>query len=158
MSRFSHTADFLEKEILEVIENIGPQKIGAIVSDAAATLVLAKKKITEKYPHIISIRCIAHHINLITTDIGKTTFAKDILDKCIKVIKFFKKSHQAGEYLKEEIVNELIIGGNLKSYIKTRWTTAYDSTKSLLQLENCFRKVSLLSLLFNFICNYKFIF
>ena len=80
------------------------------------------------------------------------------MDKCIKVIKFFKKSHQAGEYLKEEIVNELITGGNLKSYIKTRWTTAYDSTKSLLRLENCFRKVSLLSLLFNFIYNYKFIF
>ena len=44
MSQFSHTADFLEKEMLEVIESIGPQKIGAIVSDAAAALVLAKKK------------------------------------------------------------------------------------------------------------------
>ena len=44
MSRFSHTADFLEKEMLEVIESIGPQKIGAIVSDTAAALVLAKKK------------------------------------------------------------------------------------------------------------------
>jgi len=81
MSRFSHTADFLEKEILEVIENIGPQKISAIVSDAAAALVLAKKKITEKYPHIISIRCIAHHINLITTDIGQMYQSHKVFQK-----------------------------------------------------------------------------
>jgi hypothetical protein len=115
-----------------------------VVTDAASALVAAKKKIIEKYPHIISLRCIAHHINLIMADIGKTTFAKSTLEKCTRIVKFFKKAHQAGSYLREEIVNELITGGNLKSYVKTRWTSAFDSTESILRLETCFRYVSIL--------------
>jgi len=143
MSLFSHTTDFFENEILEVLENIGTTKISAIVTDAASALVAAKKKIIEKYPHIISLRCIAHHINLIAADVAKTAFAKNILEKCTKITKFFKKAHQAGGYLREEIVNELITGGNLKTYIKTRWSSAFDCTASILRLETCFRNVSI---------------
>jgi Protein of unknown function (DUF 659) len=154
MSASAHTAIYLEKEIIEVIESIGPDKISAIVSDGATALVAAKKKINEKYKHIIPVRCIAHHINLITTDIVKTAFAKSILGKCTKIIKFFKKSHQAGNYLREEIVTGLISGGNLKTYVKTRWTTAFECTESLLRLEICFRNVSILHynlyILFNY--------
>ena len=144
MSSNAHIVIYLEKEILKVIESIGPDKIDAIVSDAAAALIAAKKKVFKKYKHIIPVQCIAHHINLITTDISKTAFAKSVLEKCTKIIKFFKKSHQAGNYLREEIVTGLITGGNLKTYVKTRWTTAFDSTESLLWLEICFRNVSIL--------------
>jgi hypothetical protein len=44
MSSEAHTAIYLAKEIIEVIESIGPNKICAIVSDVAAALVVAKKK------------------------------------------------------------------------------------------------------------------
>ena len=67
----------------------------------------------------MAIRCIAHHINLITTDIIKTTFAKTILEKCTRIVKYFKKAHHAGNYLQEEIITGLITGGNLKSHVKT---------------------------------------
>jgi hypothetical protein len=40
------------------------------------------------------------------------------------VVKFFKTSHQAGEKLKDNIINNMVKGGNLKTYVKTRWTTA----------------------------------
>ena len=85
-----HTAIYLEKEILEVIKYIGPNKINIIISDTVIALVAAKKKVFEKYKHIISIQCIVHHVNLITTDTAKTAFAKSVLEKCIKIIKFFK--------------------------------------------------------------------
>lgn len=53
-------------------------------------------------------------------------------------------SHQAGEKLKLNITNDSVKGGNLKSYVKTRWSTTWDCTSSILRLENQLKNVSLL--------------
>ena len=42
-SEKSHTGSFLSEKIIEIIENVGPQKFSSIVSDNASTMVLAKK-------------------------------------------------------------------------------------------------------------------
>jgi len=51
-----HTAEFNEEQMLKVIENIDPNKFIAIVSDAEAAMQSAKRKVTNKYPHIMAIR------------------------------------------------------------------------------------------------------
>jgi hypothetical protein len=83
--------------------NIGAEKFSAIVSDYASACVSAKKIINNIHKHIIPIRCIAHHINLLSSDICKTRFSKDLIFKCMRIIKFFKSSHQANTKLNEEI-------------------------------------------------------
>lgn len=69
LSNISHTSENLAKEIDQVLSLIGPNKFSAIVTDNAAAIANARKQISEKYPHILNIRCIAHYINLITKDI-----------------------------------------------------------------------------------------
>lgn len=140
LSANSHTANFLADQLNEVITNVGVENFAAIVSDHASACAAAKKKIAERHKHILSIRCIAHHVNLISTDICKTTFAKDIIAKCQKIVKYFKQSHQAGKELRERITNE-IKGGGLKNYVVTRWTTAWDCTNSILRLEQILKNV-----------------
>ena len=100
----------------------------------------AKKIIFTHYKHILLIRCIAHHVNLVSTDICKTSFAKDVISKCQKIVKYFKQSHQAGEELRSKITNEIKVG-ELKSYVVTRWTTAWNCTNSILRLEQVFKNV-----------------
>lgn len=117
------------------------EKFAAVVSDHAAACASAKEIIAERYNHILPIRCVAHHVNLISTDICKTEFAKDVISKCQKIVKYFKQSHQAGEELRNEIVNEMIKGGGLKNYVVTRWTTAWDCTNSILRLEQVLKNV-----------------
>ncbi|EXX60034.1 hypothetical protein RirG_183590 [Rhizophagus irregularis DAOM 197198w] len=136
----SHIANFLADEINEVITSVGVENFAAIVSDHAFACAAAKKIIAERYKHILPIRCIAHHVNLISTDICKTTFAKDIISKCQKIVKYFKQFHQAGEELREKITNE-ISGGRLKNYVVTRWTTAWDCTNSILRLEQTLKNI-----------------
>ena len=53
----------------------------------------AKRRVIEKYPHIMAIRCIAHHINLVTKDIISIEWAKKILKKCQQIVSFFHGSH-----------------------------------------------------------------
>ena len=69
MSSESHTGFFLANEIEEIIKKIGPEKFSAIVTDAGANIQNACKIITDKYQHILNIRCIAYAINLIFKDI-----------------------------------------------------------------------------------------
>jgi hypothetical protein len=80
---------------------------------------MARKVISEKYPHILSIRCMAHHINLITNDIIKLNFAKNTFKKCQTIITFFKTSYRAGANLQEDIIQSLTEGGGLKTSVKT---------------------------------------
>ena len=87
--------------------------------------------------------CITHHIQLICSDIMKRLpFASNILVNYQKFVTYFNESHQSGAALREEILQELIIGGGLKSSVKTRWSTAWDCCKSVLHLETVFKDVS----------------
>ena len=142
-SKKSHTGSFLSEKIIEIIEDVGPQKFFSIVSNNASTMVLAKKLIQEKYNNIIPIRCISHHINLLSSDICKLDFANSTLKKCMRIVHFFKMSHQANFFLKQKIDENKIEGGGLKSYCKTRWTTAWDCASSILQCEDVLKNVSI---------------
>jgi hypothetical protein len=74
-SLYSHMADFMSTEILKVIEDVGYNRFSSVVSDNASTMVAAKKLVNKKYPHILPVRCITHHVNLLTTDIMKHEFS-----------------------------------------------------------------------------------
>ena len=54
-SLYSHTADFISKEILKVIEDVGCNKFSSVVSDNASTMIVAKKLVNEKYPHTVLV-------------------------------------------------------------------------------------------------------
>jgi hypothetical protein len=98
-SSYSHTGPFTATEIEKVFTSIKPEKFVAVVSDAESSMQMARRLISEKYPNILSIRCMAHHLNLITTDIIKLEFAKNTLKKCQTIISFFKTSYRAGATL-----------------------------------------------------------
>ena len=142
-----HTAAFNAEKMLEVIETIGSNKFTAIVTDAEAAMQAAKRNVIEKYPHIMAVKCIAHHINLVTKDIISNEWAKKTLQKCQKIVSFFHGSHRAGDALLSEIKRSFS-GGNLKSSVKTRWSTAWDVCESIVRLENSIRYVSILKIYF----------
>ncbi len=104
---------------------------------------MAKRLINEQFQHIMPIRCIAHYINLLTTDICKLEFAQLILKKCMKLVRYFKASYRTGETLKNKIMDNMIGGSRLKGYCQTRWTTAFDCASSVLKYEEVLKNVSI---------------
>ncbi len=104
--------------------------------------MLAKRLIADKYPNILPMRCIAHHINLLTNDIMKLDWAAKLITECKKIVTFFKQSHIVGELLREEIIKNLVKGGGLKTHVKTRWTTTFDCTDSIFRCQTEIRNVS----------------
>ena len=137
-----HTGAFLGEEIISIVDNIGPKKLAAVVSDNAPDARVARKLLCEKYPHILNIRCMAHCINLITKDVCKHTLVIDVIKKVGAVHQYFTMSHAPCQYLKDAIQSLHIKGGGLKSHTKTRWSTMWDCINSIIRLEFAFAMVS----------------
>src|SRR5205085_8872243 len=79
--------------------------------------------------------------NLITKDLIKHLFASKIIQYCKTLVTYFKKSHLPNNLLMAKISEKNILGGGLKTYVDTRWTTVYEMLKSVYQLEICLKEV-----------------
>ncbi|CAJ0763482.1 17706_t:CDS:2, partial [Entrophospora sp. SA101] len=137
----SHTSNFNAEKIIHILEQVGPEKFTAIVTDAEAAMMAAKRIVTSTFPNILSIRCIAHHIQLIASDIVKVDWAKNTLQNIQKIITFFRNNYRAGSALRDDIIESLITGGYLKTTVKTRWSTAWDACESMIHLESSIKSV-----------------
>ena len=134
----------------------------------------ARKRISEKYPHIINMRCIVHFVNLITKDILSKkfspvyssiiyiftvlkleliqpnlkflghNFANKIVKNCNTISRFFKTSHKAGHILNEIAKEYKIEGGGLSTYTPTRWTSMYETTNGVVRLKRALEKVRII--------------
>ena len=83
----------------------------------------------------------AYCLNLITKDFIKHTFVTKILNWSNVITTYFKKSHLPQKLLEDKIKEKNIKGGGLKTYIHTRWTTAYEMLQSICRLETCLKEV-----------------
>ena len=137
-SKESHTGEFLASEISDVIEKIGLDKFAAVVTDNAANCRVARKKIEENYNHILDIRCIAHAINLIATDLGKIDDIKDFVLDCGKITRFFNNSHQCAAILAQGLKTMKISIEELQTWCQTRWGSLYITVDSILRARPVF--------------------
>jgi Protein of unknown function (DUF 659) len=137
----NHTAEFIAQQIQIVLDDIGAQKFAGIVTDAGSNVHSARNLISGKFPYILNIRCIAHSLNLITKDLIKHTFAKRIIQWCTVIVTYFKKSHKPKDILESKILEKQVVGGGLKTYLDTRWTTVYEMLNSISRLEICLKEV-----------------
>lgn len=144
LTKHSHTSEYLSSIINEVIHKIGPNKFAAIVSDNAANVAGARRIITTNYPSIIDIRCIAHCFNLISCDIVKVDQVKCLVRRANILTRYFKNSTLASNWLKEAIDAKNIVGGGLKTYVETRWTTVHECTASVYRLKDALLHVCII--------------
>ncbi|GES94676.1 uncharacterized protein LOC101234788 [Rhizophagus clarus] len=83
------------EKIKDILENIGPEHVSAIVSDNVANVRNVRAKIHEKYSHIENIHCISHCINLVANDIVNYAFANHLLCQINTLVSTFHNSHLA---------------------------------------------------------------
>lgn len=122
------------------------------MSDNGSNVALARKIITEKYKNILNIRCIDHCFNLISKDVLKHPFAKRLILMANAIGTFFKRSHQANDTFKNLMKQHQIVGGGLKTYVETRWTTVYEAVNSIVRNKKVLEEVKLF---FCFNCNHN---
>ena len=58
------------------------------------------------------------------------------------LVTYSKKSHICGNILEKLMAKHNILGGRLKTFVKTRWITMAECSNSILHLKNCLIEVS----------------
>ena len=144
LKNFSHTGKMLAKEISAVIEKIGVSKFAAVVTDSAVNCKVARRPTANNYPHIWNIRCTAHAINLIAADLVERDEIKSLKKPNDCITLFDDSSHQGNALLKQGLTNMKIQSEGLQAWIKTRWSSLFMTTDSLLRVRLVFDWVGFL--------------
>lgn len=63
------TAAYLVSLIQPIIEELGPQRLTAVVTDNASNMDSFRSQLKAHYPHLITYGCMAHILNLLLKDI-----------------------------------------------------------------------------------------
>lgn len=88
-----HTGVYMAEVMTTVLEEVGPNRFLAIVTDNASNMKKAWDELKKLYPHLSCYGCIAHGLQLLLTDIGKLDTVKDIVTKLKMVMKEIRNSH-----------------------------------------------------------------
>lgn len=139
-SGISQTAAAVAAPIIRIIEEIGPEKFIAVVTDNAAVMKAAWKIIENKFGHISAYGCSAHCVNLLIKDLLNSSQSSDTVKDAEKVIKFFKNHHIVKAKLdaKRKAKN---VNKTLSMPVSTRWLSMHTSLSSLLRLKYCMIEV-----------------
>ncbi len=158
LSKKHHTSHNISEIIFEIIDKVSSDKFVTIVSNNASNVAAVKRIVVQRHKNIFNISCIAHFINLISSDIIKIPHVKSLVKYCNILTKYFKNSHIEDSLLKEAIILKGIEGGNLKTYVETRWTTVYDCVNSVWRLKETLQNVYYIYIFFSFIKKNKIFF
>jgi len=121
------TGDYLADEILKVIDGlvkdgVDVKHIFLVLSDNAANMRAARKKIKEVYPHIVFISCSGHTLNLLITDLMKQPGITMIKDQAKAIVKKITNHHVVNAVFKEKQIEKYGEKSvSLKVPPQTRW-------------------------------------
>ncbi|XP_023313145.1 uncharacterized protein LOC111693179 [Anoplophora glabripennis] len=140
----SHTGQYIADVLSKAIEEVGSQKVDAVVTDNARNMKLAWSLLKEKHPHLVTYGCIAHGINLLLKDLYSLPSVSKCTASIKDIIKFFKNKHMAKQVLKEIHLTD---NGNkeiaLITYVETRWGSMVQSFVSVLKNKDFLQKAVL---------------
>lgn len=116
------TSTYLFTQLKAVIDEIGPSKFVATVTDNTNSMKALWRMIELEYAHVFAVGCASHTLNLLLKDIMKLENFKTCNEMVTKIIKYIKKRHVELSYF-EKIQKEKY--GNDKKSLKlpsqTRW-------------------------------------
>lgn len=127
----SHTGEYIFKVISDVIEEVGPLKVQAVVTDNAASMKLSLKLLESKYPHLITYGCAAHGLHLMIKDLSKLPLFSRVQAMSKSIIQFYKNKHYPKQLLKQIQIDQIGKEITLKTMVETRWGSFYQSLDSL---------------------------
>ena len=88
-----HNGLYIADELKVVINDLGPQKVFALVTENAANMKAAWSKVEESYRHITPIGCASHAFNLLLKDIMALKTMSTLCKRAKEMVRYVK-GHQ----------------------------------------------------------------
>ncbi|CAG9840199.1 unnamed protein product [Diabrotica balteata] len=137
-----HTAEYITKLMVEVLEEYGPKKFFAIVTDNAKNMRKAVRQCEEMYPHLVSYGCLAHTLHLLCSDILKLSSIETHLSHIIHIVKTINQCQVLRAQF-TEIRNEMKCGVSLSLPVKTRWGSHVKCLQDLTKCKSVLQRLAI---------------
>lgn len=135
-----HTADYVKKLIIDVLEKYDVNKFSCIVTDNAANMRKATRDIEDMYPHITSFGCFAHTLHLICNDILQIPAIRTLMTNVKTIIKLITRTQVLVAKF-HELKKELKIDKSLHLPVCTRWGSHVMALESLIDCKNILQRI-----------------
>ena len=89
-TRDRHTSLYIDDCLQLICNDLGPQKVFALVTDNAANMKAAWSKVEDSYPHITPIGCAAHALNLLLKNIMALKTMDTIYKRAKDMVRYAK--------------------------------------------------------------------
>ena len=130
----SCTGQAIGEEVIEILDEVGPENFSGIVSDNAANETTSWDTIRDEYPEILTTGCTCHGGNLLYKDVCEHTWSTKLIKKALDVAKFMK--HHTWTYC--ELKSRTKAAGKPMAIIlhsPTRFAGSYYTVKRLIELK-----------------------
>ncbi|KAK9916090.1 hypothetical protein WJX75_008482 [Coccomyxa subellipsoidea] len=125
---------FIFERLSYVFEEIGPEHINCVNMDGASANESANKLLEEKYPHVFTLHCTAHALDLALEKFGNLEPFKTAVERAKKVVQLITNSHSPRAIFNSKSQLSLLKPGDTHSY------TAYISCSRLLKCKGAARQ------------------
>lgn len=131
----SHTGKYISSILSEAIEEVGPMKVHALITDNAQNMKSAWSILKQKYTHLITFGCVAHGLNLLAKDIIAVRVINKVIEKSKEIIKFFQNDALVNSVLMDTQRQRTNKTLHLQLPIDTRGGTYCTCLTSLLRIK-----------------------
>lgn len=134
----AQTAENVAAAIQDVLNEIGVDKIVAVVTDNAANMRAAWKLLEAANPGLVCNGCAAHGFNLLVKDVCQLAAHAELLEKCRAITAFVRQRTAVLTRFRRIQRNamaegELFVMRNLTYIVDTRWYTHHTCVQRVLQ-------------------------
>lgn len=130
----------IAEELKDIINEVGPQKVFAVVTDDAPDMRAAWAQVEEAFPHISAIGCTAHGIKHLFDEIAGQPSMKALSRRAEQVVRYIRECKVLADTFRHwqttKIGNHTATGAMLVLPTGNEWSSLFNMHNSLLEGQN----------------------
>ncbi|XP_029299154.1 uncharacterized protein LOC115015756 [Cottoperca gobio] len=142
----THTNAFIAEELKDIINEVGPQKVFAVVTDGSPEMMAAWAQVEETFPHISAIGCTVCGVQQLFDDAVATPSMKALCRRAEQVVRYVRERKMLAETFRcwqtTKIGNHTANGATLALPINSDWTGVVNMFNSLLEGQNSLQEMA----------------
>ncbi|XP_070702990.1 uncharacterized protein [Pempheris klunzingeri] len=142
----THTCTFIAEELKEIINEVGPQKVFAVVTDDAPEMMAARAQVEEAFPHISAISCTVCSIQQLLDDVVAQPSMKALCRRAEQVARHVRERKILEETFRRwqnaKIRNHSANGTTLTLPIGSEWTGVVSMFNGLLEGQDSLQEMA----------------
>lgn len=132
----TYTSTLIAEELKDVINEVGPQKVFAVVTDDAPEMMAAWALVEEAFPHISAIGCIACSVQQLFDDVARQPSMKALCRRAEQVVRYVNERKVLVQTFRcwqmTKIRNHTTNGSALTLPVGSNWSGMVNMLSSLL--------------------------